>query len=181
MTTDSRSGAPALGSPVQIAYAVTDLDAAARRWAARSGAGPFFVIEHIALSVVRYRGEPAAFDHSSAYGQWGAVMVELVKDHTVGPSPVRDVVGEAGTGLHHVACFAEDLERESARLTALGWPEALYARTHSGQAFAFHDATAELGHMIELYEPSTGLLGFYSMVAEAARGWDGREPVRSVG
>jgi hypothetical protein len=167
-----------LGAPVQIAYAVDDLDAAARTWAQRSGAGPFFVVEHIAVKNVRYRGAPATFDHSSAYGQWGDVMVELVKDHTVGPSPVRDVVGEHGTGLHHLAYFVSDLVAESARLDAVGWPQALYAETNSGTAFVFHDATAELGHMIELYVASESLQGFYAMVAEAANGWDGRDPVR---
>ena len=169
-----------LGAPVQIAYAVNDLDAAARWWADVVGAGPFFVNEHIAVTNVRYRGQPGSFDHSSAYGQWGSVMVELVKDHTVGPSPVRDVVGVDGEGLHHLAFFAADLAAVSARLAALGWPEALYAETASGQAFMFHDATAQLGHMMELYEPTPALVGFYAAVADAALGWDGNDPVRSV-
>ena len=169
-----------LGAPVQIAYAVNDLDAAARWWADVVGAGPFFVNEHIAVMNVRYRGQPASFDHSSAYGQWGSVMVELVKDHTVGDSPVRDVVGVGGEGLHHLAFFTADLAAVSARLAALGWPEALYAETASGQAFMFHDATAQLGHMMELYEPTPALVGFYAAVADAARGWDGHDPVRSV-
>jgi catechol 2,3-dioxygenase-like lactoylglutathione lyase family enzyme len=171
---------PALGAPVQIAYAVPDVHAAAERWAATVGAGPFFVAEHIPLVEVRYRGAPGQFDHSSAYGQWGRVMVELVEDHTPGPSPVKDVVGESLSGLHHLAFFVDDIGATAARLVALGWPEALHAVTSTGSAFAFHDATATLGHMIELYEPTPRLLGFYAMVADAADGWDGQEPVRSA-
>ncbi len=167
-----------LGEPVQIAYAVPDVREAARRWADTFGAGPFFVIDHIELSDVRYRGVPSTFDHSSAYGQWGDVMVELVCDHTIGPSPVADVVGPGGCGLHHMAFFVEDLAVTQAELVTFGWPEALHARTPSGMAFAFHDATAELGHMIELYERTDALLGFYRRVAEAAVGWDGTDPIR---
>ncbi len=167
-----------LGPPVQIAYAVTDLDVAARQWTERFGAGPFFVNEHIAVVNVRYRGAAGSFDHSSAYGQWGEVMVELVKDHTVGPSPVADVVGPGGTGLHHLAYFVDDLATAQSGLCRLGWPEALRAQTPSGFAFAFHDAVGTVGHMIEIYEATPALRGFYTMVREAAVGWDGSYPVR---
>lgn len=170
---------PSLGAPVQIAYAVTDVRRAASWWADTFGAGPFFVIDHIELTAVHYRGAPATFDHSSAYGQWGPVMVELVCDHTIGPSPVADVVGIGGQGLHHMAYFVDDLAATQAELTTAGWPEALHALTPSGMAFAFHDATADLGHMIELYEPVDALLAFYLRVADAAAGWDGQGPIRT--
>lgn len=167
-----------LGAPVQIAYAVTDVREAARRWADVFGAGPFFVVDHIPLGQVRYRGVPSTFDHSSAYGQWGDIMVELVCDHTIGPSPVADVVGVGGQGLHHLAYFVTNLEATQAQLTKQGWHEALHATTSSGMAFAFHDATSDLGHMIELYESTDALLGFYRLVRDAAVGWNGTEPIR---
>lgn len=169
-----------LGAPVQIAYAVDDVDAAAAEWAVTRGAGPFFVNRHIAVTDVRYRGTRGAFDHSSAYGQWGSVMVELVQDHTPAPSPVADVVGPGGTGLHHLAFFVDDLAATSIALAAYGWPEALFAMTSSGQGFAFHDATDALGHMVEIYEGTDRLRGFYAAVARAADGWDGTDPVREM-
>ena len=174
-------GSALLGPPVQIAYAVKDVDAAAAEWLSFRGAGPFFIRRHIAVRDVRHRGLASAFDHTSAYGQWGTLMVELVQDHTVGPSPIADVVGVGGEGLHHLAFFVDDLDAGSARLADHGWLEALYARTSSGQGFAFHDATATLGHMVEIYEPTVGLRGFYAMVAAAAKGWDGSDPVRVLG
>ncbi len=169
-----------IGPPVQIAYAVRDVHEAARRWAAERGAGPFFVAEHIVVHDVRHRGRPAVFDHSSAYGQWGDIMVELLCDHTVGPSAVADVVGPGGVGLHHVAHFVDDLDAAARELAARGWPEAFRATTTTGNVFAFHDATAELGHMVEIYVGTPALRGFYGMVAAAATGWDGRDPVRPV-
>ena len=168
-----------LGVPIQVAYAVTDVREAAHRWAATHGAGPFIVMDHIPLATARHRGVAATFDHSSAYGQWGDVMLELVCDHTVGPSAVADVVGVGGVGLHHVAHFVRDLSAAQAALAGYGWPEALYAETSTGTAFAFHDATAELGHMIEIYEGTPGLRAFYQHVASLAIDWDGTDVVRS--
>jgi hypothetical protein len=171
-------GLSLLGPPVQIAYAVPDVREAAAQWAEQRGVGPFFVIEHIPLSDVRYRSTPASFDHSSAYGQWGEIMVELVCDHTVGPSPIADVVGPAGRGLHHVAHFVPSFASASEALVAAGHAEVLYANTSAGLPFAFHDAIASLGHMIEIYEGTPRLRSFYAMVADAAANWNGSDPVR---
>jgi hypothetical protein len=169
-----------LGPPVQIAYVVDDVWKAADSFAKRFGAGPFFVMEHITVTDVFYRGEPSVFDHSSAYGQWGKVMVELFVQHNDDPTAVRQMYRQGETGLHHLAYFAEDFEGTARRLTELGFPQAQIAKTGRGNPFAFHDATAELGHMIELYEPLPGIVDFYAMVASAAESWDGSEPARPV-
>ncbi len=171
----------ALGPPVQIAYVVNDVWADAATFSARFGAGPFFVAEHIPVTDVVHRGLPGTFDHSSAYGQWGSVMVELVVQHDDEPSAVRDLYGPGQTGLHHLAYFVDDLDEAAGRLEGLGYPQAQIATARGGTRFAFHDAVATLGHFLELYEPNERLLGFYAMVAGAALGWDGREPVRRVG
>lgn len=160
-----------LGQPVQIAYAVTDVRAAAARRAATTGAGPFLVADHIAVTASRVHGAVAPFDHSSAYGQWGPVMVELVAEHT---SPI--VAPESG--VHHVAFMVDSLDAAMAWCTDQGWPEALWAATATGQEFAFMDARADLGHLVELYEPSERLVAFYATVAALADGWDGTHPVR---
>ena len=68
---------PAFGVPVQIAYSVDDVEAGAVDFAERHGAGPFFVRHHPPFDAVHH-GAPAVFNHSSAYGQWGDVQVELV-------------------------------------------------------------------------------------------------------
>jgi catechol 2,3-dioxygenase-like lactoylglutathione lyase family enzyme len=163
-----------LGRPVQVAYAVRDVEAAAARFAESTGAGPFFLNRHIAVTSTRVHGSPAPFDHSSAYGQWGDVMVELVEEHT-------PPIVEPGSGVHHMAFFVDDTAAAVATCVAHGWPEALWADTSSGLSFAFCDAQADLGHLVELYEPRQRLLGFYAMIADAARGWDGSRPVRELG
>jgi len=167
-----------LGAPVQIAYAVPDVVAAAEQWAHDFGAGPFFVRHHIELIDVVHRGRPATFDHSSAYGQWGSVMVELVQDHTVGPSVVSDVFPAGASGLHHLAYFVDDMDATVRTLVGRGHELAMSARTTGGSAFHFVDALATHGHFFELYLPTDRLLRFYADVASAAHGWDGSDPVR---
>jgi hypothetical protein len=163
-----------LGAPVQIAYAVDDVDRAAAAWAAR-GVGPFFVREHIEVTNVRIRGRASSFDHSSAYGQWGDLMVELIHQHDGGDDPV---VGIAG--IHHVAHFVDDFATAAARLTDAGHGEILYAETTTGMPFAFHDGGVERGHLIEIYERTAPLARFYDMVRAAAVGWNGADPVRRL-
>jgi hypothetical protein len=164
-----------LGAPVQIAYAVDDVERAAVAWAAR-GAGPFFVRGHIEVTNVRIRGRASSFDHSSAYGQWGELMVELIHQHDGG---VDDpIVGLAG--IHHVAHFVDDFRAAATGLTDSGHGEVLYAETTTGMPFAFHDGGVERGHLIEIYEQTAPLARFYEMVRAASLGWNGADPVRHL-
>lgn len=166
--------------PVQIAYHVPDPASAARELAAAHGWGPFFLMEHIPLAWCRYRGAAAEFDHSSAYGQAGDVMIELITQHNEGPSAIRDLYGPDERGLHHVASFVDDLDAALAQQRIAGRGLALEAMTDRGVRFAMVDAVATLGHMIELYEADDALRRFYAYVARAARDWDGTEPLRPL-
>ena len=95
---------------VQVAYFVSDVRAAARQMHRRFGAGPFFVADRIDLAWGSHRGEPREFLHSSAYGQWGNLMLELVQQDEEGPSPFRDLFAPGEEGLHHVAQIVDSLE-----------------------------------------------------------------------
>ncbi len=163
-----------LGGPVQLAYAVGDVEHAAAMWVAR-GIGPFFIREHIEVVNVRVRGEADSFDHSSAYGQWGDVMIELIHQHDGGGDPI---VGPSG--IHHVAHFVDDFATASRTLVEQGHAEVLYAETATGMPFAFHDGLDERGHLIEIYEQTAPLARFYDVVRAAATDWDGTDPVRHL-
>ncbi|HTH05099.1 MAG TPA: VOC family protein [Ilumatobacteraceae bacterium] len=169
-----------LGAPVQIAYAVPDATTAAAAWAGDLGAGPFFVRPRIELVDVVYRGRPGTFDHTSAYGQWGSLMVELVADHGRGDSPIRDMFAPGESGLHHLAFIVDDLDETMKALVRAGYEIAMSARTTNGTEFHFVDTRPTYGHMVELYERSDRLRDFYGMVARAAEGWTGDEPVRML-
>ncbi len=180
-------GEAVLGAPVQIAYAVPDAVDAAKHWAQRFGAGPFFVRAHIELRTVVYRGRPSSFDHTSAYGQWGAIMVELVEDHGPDPNVISELVPPGASRLHHLAWLVDEgdgpggLAATVESLAAQGMTEAMSAETSGGLPFRFVDAVDRLGHFVELYPAAPRLVAFYRQVADAAVGWDGSNPVRLLG
>jgi hypothetical protein len=166
--------------PVQIAYHVPDPEQAARGFARDFGWGPFFYLEHIELAACCYRGTPAAFDHSSAYGQAGELMIELITQHDDAPSVLRDRFARDALGIHHLAYFVPSLSETLLQARSSGTDIALDARTATGTRFVMLDLTRELGHMVELYESSGDLLKFYRHVRRAAEGWDGAEPFRRL-
>ena len=167
----------------QIAYFVADLHQAAAAHSRSFGSGPFFVVEHVALTRNEHRGVARPFDHSSAYGQWGAVMVELVVQHNPDPSAFHDMYprGSGCFGIHHTALIVDDLAAALAAFADDGLPLAQFATTSTGTDFAFVDTTERYGHMTELYEPTPTLTGFYAMVAAAAEDWDGQDLIRKLG
>ena len=166
--------------PVQIAYHVADPARAALECARDYGWGPFFLFEHIPLARCVYRGRPAPWDHRSAYGQAGSLMVELIAQYDDQPSVLREAFARDAVGVHHVAHFVPDLAATLAAARAAGVEVALEATTATGTEFAMLDLRTRLGHLVELYAPDEGLAKFYRHVARAAQGWDGADPVRSI-
>lgn len=160
---------------VQVAYVVADLDAAILRWHRAFGLGPFVVRRHIVLTDTRYRGEPMPLDISAAHVQSGDLQIELVCQHNPEPSAFRDMFAPGEEGLHHVAMFPEDYALTVARYAAMGFPVATELITGEGRGAAYIDTRPLTGHMLEVYRVNESLHAFYRFIAEAARGWDGRE------
>lgn len=162
---------------VQAAYIVADVEQAALRWAGL-GAGPFFLKPYKTQGQPTYLGQPANLDHISAFGQYGALMIELIQP--LGEGPTVYSLPRGGEGLHHFAEICPDIEASIAAAEALGHP--LLCRSGTVQTpAAFIDARADLGHLIELVQDSPQLRYLYDFVAKAAEGWDGTDPVRSLG
>jgi hypothetical protein len=78
-----------------------------------------------------------------------------------------------------VATFVEDFDAEVARYAELGFEAANIATTAVGDIrFAYIDTRSTLGHMVEFYEDSEAIRGFYAMIKDASVNWDGSDPVR---
>jgi hypothetical protein len=166
--------------PVQIAYFVSDIRHAAEKMSSITGAGPFFVMDNIELEWGLHRNKPCDFLHSSAYGQWGDVMMELVQQDSDGPSPFRDLYPPGQEGVHHVACFVDSLDATIEQYEKLGYPLAARAKAKIGTEFAFIDISQATGHMLEIYVADENLLGFYRFVKAASSNWDGSQLLRSL-
>jgi hypothetical protein len=160
-----------------VGYVVDDLRAGAEGFAAEFGAGPFFAMEHIVFEEVTYRDEAAVYDHSSAFGQWGPILVELTQVHEARPAGLREALVAPGAGVGHVAWLADSLVDETARLRSLGLTPFHAGRTGPASAVWF-DGGPLLGHPVEVLQRRDELVGFYAMVRDASLEWDGTDPLR---
>lgn len=163
--------------PIQhLCYIVADIPTAVDRWVETFGAGPFFWLgRHIEFDELRFRGSDCIFDHSSALGQWGEVMVELSELHELAPAEFERAFRGNGD-VAHVSYIVDDAEAESARLQAAGMPAFLYAR-QGPIAITFHESPL-LGHAIEIHRHGEVIDGMFALVRQAAQDWDGSEPLR---
>jgi catechol 2,3-dioxygenase-like lactoylglutathione lyase family enzyme len=162
-----------------VGYVVDDIPRAVDWAVGTLGAGPFFLIDHVEFDEVTYHGRPAAYDHSSAFGQWGEIKLELTQVHSASPAGLAAALGGATPRPGHVAWLADDLEAETERLTASGLP--LFHTGRAGPVRAhWFDARATLGHHVEVLQRAPELMEFYELMRSSAAGWDGREPLRRV-
>jgi catechol 2,3-dioxygenase-like lactoylglutathione lyase family enzyme len=161
---------------VQVAFNVDDLEKAALYWAETHGAGPFFVLNEVPVEDVRGRdGQPGVLEQGIAVGQWGSLMVELVRQDRMEPAVAAEAMTPLGFG--HIAYFTDDSEAEEARLEAAGAP-LLVSLSFGETRVRFHDGRKTSGFVIEHYSFTDGMEEVYRKVAEAAEGWDGSNPVR---
>lgn len=167
------------GPVVQLGYVVPDIRRAMRHWTDVIGVGPFYLIEHTPFTEVYYRGAPARIDQSAALAQWGDVQVELVEQHDDAPSVNTAFAGRARGGLQHTAVFCDSIEQEFDRLGRRGIRPVQWGAVGEIR-FAFLDTDQHDGVMIELIERGPAIESFFQMVKDAARDWDGSEPVRAV-
>jgi hypothetical protein len=168
---------PDFGPVLQMAWVVEDLEAAMRRWIDEQGAGPFFVMHHCKLSNVRYRGQPATVDMDVGMAQSGGVQIELIQQHDDLPSCYRDMYRKGQEGFHHICYMVDDLPGALAHFGRRGMPAAIEGNFGKVE-FAYVDSRAGIGCMTELVGRHPDIEGFFRMVAGAAKGWDGRDPIR---
>ena len=170
-----------LGEPHHHAYVVDDLEATVNRLVDQLGAGPFFLIENVPLEDVLSRGEPAEFVHNSAFGSCDGSAIELIEVVSLAPERVERGFSGARPRIQHVGYVVPATEVADLRssLDERGLTQYLSSEL-GGVETTLHDASATLGHDIEIHVDNQGLHGFFSMVSGAAEGWDGSEPLRPV-
>jgi hypothetical protein len=168
------------GAIMQVAYVVPQLREALALWTQELRVGPFFLFEDFTLDDLLYRGRPSQLNISLACGYSGSMCIELIQQHDREPSVYRDVIESRGYGLHHCAIMTNDFDGDQRRLQASIGPLAMYGVTKAAPArVAYIDARATLGSMLELIELTPGSDALFTMMKQAAAGWDGSDPVRS--
>src|SRR3954447_13489023 len=113
-----------LGKKMQIAWVVSDLDAALAYWTDSLGVGPFVVFERaIGDRKVLHRGEPTAFEMSLAFSYVGDTQIELVHPTNSAPSPYREFLDSGREGLHHIGFWPEKFDQAVECLEGRGFSE----------------------------------------------------------
>jgi hypothetical protein len=169
---------PANRIPDHFGYVVSDIERTVGHWAAQFGAGPFFMFERVKFDEVLHLGKPCTFVHSCAFGQWGAVMVEIQQIHASDPSTLTELLIPGTLPVpNHVAYVSEKPEEDSAALVADGYEIFLYAKRGEIEA-RFHNTRCFLGHAVEILRKSKLRDEMKTMLKAAAHGWDGNNALR---
>ena len=162
----------------QIGYVVDDVDEAMRYWVDVIGVAPFFVYRNFTLAECIHEGDRIELTLSVAYAQAGEVQVELIQPLGDGPSPYR---GWASGDTHHVAVWTTSYDRDvetyrSRGLVAQTWGT---ASGKPDERFTYLLPSGP-GPMLEVVEVPAAKVAMYRRIADAARSYDGTEPLRET-
>lgn len=168
----------AIGPIMQIAFVPVDFDAALEHWTKVMGVGPFFVLERLSLDEMRYRGQPSHIKFTIAIAYWGDLQVELIRQDTVGPSIYTEMPN--GGGMHHVCLLTDDIVQAKATALDAGAELLVEARVGADGAVIYVDTKGYPGGIVEVLQPASGSEQLFAMIHDAAKHWDGKDPVRRL-
>jgi hypothetical protein len=127
-----------------------------------------------------YRGRSSSPECSIAIAFSGDLQIELIEVHSDTPNLWQDFLDAGREGLQHVSAWTDDFDAALARITEAGHSCAQQGSLPGGIRFAYFDTEAHPGTVFELSnldaEPFRTAM---AELREAARTWDGSEPVRS--
>lgn len=169
-------GLARIGPIMQIAFVPEDFDAALRHWTTVMGVGPFFLIENLALEDMRYLGQPSDCVFTMALANWGDMQIELVRPENDAPSIYRDMPNHGA--LHHVCILTHDIAAATKTALAAGAKLLVEAKVGADGGVIYVDTG---GGIVEVLQPASGSDALFTMMREAARDWDGSDPVRRLG
>jgi hypothetical protein len=162
----------------QLGYVVPNIEAAMDYWSNTLGVGPFFYNPRVPIRNYSYRGASHEPHNSVALANSGELQVELIQTRNDVPSMYRDFMRAGHTGLQHVACWTESYDADLARLVAQGIHPVMGGEVGERGRFVYFDTEYHPGAVVELSEVAGPKGEMFRLIREAAKGWDGRDPVR---
>jgi len=171
------------GGARQVGFVVRDIEKAMAHWSRTLGVGPWLYKEEVGTTEFRYFGRPSALPQLSiALANSGDLQLELIQQRNDAPSLYLDSLERSGECAQHVAYWTEDRYDElHRRLCEAGYVEGHGGRMGMRGRFAYFVHADLPSAMVELSELSGGKGEYFAQIAQAARGWDGSDPIRRVG
>jgi catechol 2,3-dioxygenase-like lactoylglutathione lyase family enzyme len=174
------------GTVRQIAFVVRSLDRTIEYWAQVLGVGPFFTMREVRPEHYVYRGHPSPAPLLSiALSNSGDVQVELIEQHDEHPSAYRDFLSSGREGFQHVSSWLTRAEYD--RVSEASVRDGLHpihqgVVAGAGVRFAYFATDSAPGGLVyeiaDVMEPH--IYPVMEMIADAARNWDGKDPVREL-
>ena len=164
----------------QNGYVVRDLEAAMKHWTEVLGVGPFFHLPHIPTGSFEYKGQACSPDISLAIANSGDLQIELIQQHCDTQTMYKDFLDAGREGLQHVSSWEADIDAIVERLCADGYKIGQRGEMQDGVIkFVYFETEAHPGTVFEISNMAGELAYIPQMVADAARDWDGSDPIRS--
>ena len=110
------------------------------------------------------------------------MQIELIRQHNDAPSIYKAWRDEGREGLHHVCILIDDMAKAREVCADAGeMTIAQEGRVSGGGEVIYVDTGGGPGTMVEMLKPGPGTEGLFKMMRDAARGWDGSQPLRRLG
>jgi Glyoxalase/Bleomycin resistance protein/Dioxygenase superfamily len=167
-------------SYMQFCWLAPDLDAAMSAWTSKAGIGPFFRFDKVAYDQPRYRGKPGGnVDISAAIAQAGDVQIELVCVKDKQPSIWQEGTPASTSGLHHAALYCQNYDATVEAYAKAG-SELIFTGLMMGFRVGWIDTVHTLGFFTELIDANPVADVVFAKIRDAAKDWDGKDPVRRL-
>lgn len=164
----------------QLGYVVRDIDAAMKHWVEVLGVGPWFYVERLPVKNFLYRGKPSDVHASIALANSGGAQIELIQQRNAAPSMYLDFLAEGHEGLQHVSTWPVDYDGVVKAALAAGHTIGQSGESNRGPFAYFESAGAHRGTVMEIAALWPERKRQFEAIEAAARGWDGRDPIRTV-
>ncbi|MEM1261356.1 MAG: VOC family protein [Pseudomonadota bacterium] len=169
---------PTYRQPFQHAWRVADIEAAAERFSATLGIGPFFVAEYRGkvFEEVLHFGQSTELHLKTAIAYSGDTQVELVEPQGSAPS-IYTLTNDLPAGRYHHTCYwSDDIDADIDHYAANGCAAVDVGKMRGGPRFAYLDARETLGSVIELLEFDEGIATLFDSWKRKNQAWDGETP-----
>lgn len=168
--------AASLGEIMQIAFVPQDFDAAIQHWL-KMGAGPFFVMSNVSPDWSRAYGEDIDLTLDLAFGNWGEMQIEIIRQKNDVRTIYTDWLNAGHQGLQHTCLRVDDMASARQACLANGF-ELVHEGGYRGTEFAYFETHGGPGTMLELVCNPHGSQGLAQITRDAAKNWDGSDPIR---
>ena len=175
-----------LGGFSQVGMVVRDADATMRYLSETLGVGPFFVMRELTPPDFQFRGKPSEPPVMTlGFAQAGPLQIEIIQQHNDVPSAYTEFLDAGREGAQHLSIWFSDCDAYTEareKLCAAGLTIVHETGPDAPSRFAYFATDIPGGLMVEIAEAKTpASAGLFDSFAEAARNWDGRDPIRTLG